>query len=166
MTTVTVEPALTCGQCGQPRPDHREKYCTDRCARAARQKRYRANRWAAGLPVCAQRGSTPYDKFVSATVAGKRVQVPETPEHQAKAEALIKRGVAAYRNRAGLIRDIGVPKKPRDRGRVFVNKPPKPVKRARDSRERRHLVRWIRWVMTGDGWADEFNPTTNQEDHA
>jgi hypothetical protein len=56
-------------------------------------------------------------------VRDKRVQVPETTEAQRKAELLIALGACAYRNRHGLIRDIGIPRKPEHRGKVWAVKP-------------------------------------------
>ena len=62
----------------------------------------------------------PFDKFEAATDRGRRIQVPNTPDAQAKAEALIARGCCAYRNRHGVICDIGVPRKSEHRGRVWA----------------------------------------------
>jgi hypothetical protein len=62
-------------------------------------------------------------KFEGATVPSRRVQVPEAPDAQRKAELLIERGCCAYRNRAGVIRDIGVPRKEEHRGKVWATRP-------------------------------------------
>lgn len=63
-----------------------------------------------------------YLKFEAATDPGKRAQVPEVADAQRKAEALVARGCCAYRNRRGFIRDIGVPKRIDDRGKVWSAK--------------------------------------------
>ena len=90
-----------CKACGRPVPVHREKFCSPRCSHR-------------------RRDSDPYGQFRAAVVPSKHVAVPETAEQQANAERLIARGVCAYRNRRGFIRDVGVPRKPEDRGRVFA----------------------------------------------
>lgn len=122
-TSLDVEPDVAvCAWCGDPRPEGFDRYCTRRCKERAARSRWRARRRAAGRPVGTPWRSpwSPYNKFVAATKPDKRVQVPETPEQQRNAELLIARGCCAYRNRAGLIRDLGVPRKPEHRGKVWT----------------------------------------------
>lgn len=118
-----------CERCGGPRPDDRTLWCSRKCKRGAAKAR-RRKRAAAGIApgpsrtsrTLGARGVTAYQKFETATVPGKRVQVPTTPDAQRKAELLIERGCCAYRNARGLTRDIGVPKKREHRGRVWAVK--------------------------------------------
>ncbi len=130
--TMTIAETV-CERCGEPRPDGFSHYCSRRCKRAAERARRQARDEAGIPPGPARTPRTPegkarrrrkrvvraYWKFESKTVPGKRVQVPTTPDAQRKAELLIERGCCAYRNAQGLIRDIGVPKKPEHRGRVW-----------------------------------------------
>jgi predicted nucleic acid-binding Zn ribbon protein len=126
MTTITI--VAVCARCGEPRPDDRTLWCSRKCERGAAKAR-RRKRAAAGIPPGpartsrtprARRSVTAYQKFETATVPGKRVQVPTTPDAQRKAELLIERGCCAYRNARGLIRDVGVPKKAEHRGKVWA----------------------------------------------
>lgn len=67
--------------------------------------------------------SKPYNKFLGATHYDRRVQVAEDPKAQAGARRLIAaRKVVAYENAQGLIKDIGVPKKPEKGGKVYSRK--------------------------------------------
>lgn len=126
---MTITTVAVCARCGEPRPDDRTRWCSRKCERGAAKAR-RRKRAAAGIAPGPARTSrtrgtrvvTAYQKFETATVPGKRVQVPTTPDAQRKAELLIERGCCAYRNARGLIRDVGVPKKREHRGRVWAVK--------------------------------------------
>lgn len=149
--------AQTCERCGGPRVDGHGRYCSRLCRRSAYKARRRA-RDRAGIP--RGPGTTPASpngwqslkrrtagapfaglgwqyrprlKFDASVAPDKRIAVPASAEAQRKAEALIERGCCAYRGRDGLIRELGVPRDHRHRGKVWTA--PAPV-RVRDSRER------------------------------
>ena len=120
--SATKQPTV-CAQCGRPQPPGHTRYCSKGCKLKRKRLRWRANRSAASRPYVYRPPRPrwgPHEKFAAATAPDKRVAVPEAPEVQRKAELLIERGCCAYRNRRGLIRDIGVPRKPEHRGRVWA----------------------------------------------
>ena len=142
MLEMVSSPAV-CVRCGEPRPDGRTQYCSERCKNGA-QKAHRREREKLGVPPQPPPPPTggatsrqvrrqmtesrrravrrAYAKFEAATNPRQRIQVPETDDAQRKAGLLVARGCCAYRNRRGFIRDIGVPKKVEDRGKVWYAK--------------------------------------------
>ena len=63
-----------------------------------------------------------YIEWQRATLHDTRLEVTEDDGAQAQARALIGAGMAGYENRAGLIRNVGWPRKARDAGRVFTRR--------------------------------------------
>lgn len=61
----------------------------------------------------------PYPKFHAATVDETRVRVDGDARSQAVAALLIKQGMCGYRDFTGRISDIGVPKRRRNRKRIW-----------------------------------------------
>ena len=51
----------------------------------------------------------------------KRLQVATTDHAQEQARQLVRAGLCAYENRQGKIRDLGVPRRLEDAGRIFRN---------------------------------------------
>lgn len=92
-------------------------FCSPRCRRAdvrrrqPSRKRYRQRR--------RQKQMGPYQWFIAATEPRKRLTVTEDDASQRQARMLISRGMCAYENARGLIRDIGVARELGDRSRVW-----------------------------------------------
>lgn len=85
-------------------------YCSLDC-----KHRTQFDRWVAN----SRSAEWPYNKFIRATRASKRLQVDTTEKAQAQARKLIAAGMAAYENKDGLIRDVGMPKASHNAGKVF-----------------------------------------------
>lgn len=63
---------------------------------------------------------SPWAKWHTTASKQYRAKVDPEPEPQAKAWAMVEKGACAYQNRAGLLCDIGVPRNPKHRWRVFT----------------------------------------------
>lgn len=75
-----------------------------------------------------KRRASPYTKFRDSSF--NHAKVGSDPRQQAAARLLVKkRGLCAYQNRQGLIRDIGVPVSPKIAGRIFKVQPSPESKR-------------------------------------
>ncbi|HWV84965.1 MAG TPA: hypothetical protein VNZ62_05920 [Capillimicrobium sp.] len=116
--------APRCARCARPVPPERTTYCTRRCWRAARRERWRAGRPDIAAEDARRRHEleerrVAFGRFLRATDSAKRLPVSEDEASQRQARALVAAGLAAYENRRGLLRDVGVPRDLRDAGAVW-----------------------------------------------
>lgn len=114
-----------CRRCGRHVPQHRSRYCGDRCQRAARRARWREARAESLAAEDARRAvesrerSLAWQRFVRATVSSSRIRVPADAVSQARARALIGAGLGGYENAQGLVCDVAQVKRARDAGAVW-----------------------------------------------
>jgi len=66
-----------------------------------------------------------YIEWERATLHDTRLAVAEDDVAQAQARTLVRAGMVAYENRAGLIRDVGWAREDRDAGRVYSRRAPR-----------------------------------------
>ena len=67
-----------------------------------------------------RRPRNPFSRFLYASVPDTRLAVAEAPADQDVARQLLAAGMVGYRNRNGAIRDLGMPRRASDAGKVFA----------------------------------------------
>src|SRR5215213_619282 len=115
-----------CPRCGGLIPDTPLKagqvrsYCSKDCREAMKDRRYRARRRKRDGLKRPSPSLPAWTSFRSASVWQTNLNVAEAEADQAQARQLIAAGFVAYENRAGFVRDVAMPRKPRNAGRVFA----------------------------------------------
>jgi len=112
-----------CPRCADPLPAGHLRYCSLNCKNAMRRRRRRNTNPSSvrhRKRRRALRPDTAYARFRAATQHDTNLPVAEADAHQRQARQLIAAGFAAYVNRAGLVRDVALPRDDGDAGQVFA----------------------------------------------